>query len=247
MNPKDIIHSSWQPLMSLLHQDPLLHLSSEILPNIRFYPEKENIFKVFRMPLQNIKVVILGQDPYHGPEQATGLAFAVNREIPAPPSLKNIYKEVCTTTGLMKFDHQVNEIPVGWKTLEHWEKQGVFLLNTALTVEASNPNSHAKEWEFFTKKAVQYIAYNKPAIWLLWGRQAQNYTICMNSKSLVHVDKYNSSTIEHIPTSEDFNYILKAAHPAAESYRENAGFYGKNHFNLVNKILSKKRQQLINW
>ena len=242
MNPTEQFHPSWEPLFRLLHQGLLAELSANILPNCIYYPQKENIFRVFKMPLNKIKVVILGQDPYHGPGQANGLAFAVNENILIPPSLKIISQEIDKEDGAMH-DSLLNE----WRELEHWEQQGVFLLNTALTVESTKPGSHIIYWEEFISKVITFIASNQPCIWLLWGKKAQSYTIKIPHKTIFNVKNYSKETIEGVPSSPYFNYILKAAHPAAECYQSNAGFLGCNHFYYVNRILMKNNQEQINW
>lgn len=245
MNPTEQFHPSWEPLFRLLHQGLLAELSANILPNCIYYPQKENIFRVFKMPLNNIKVVILGQDPYHGPGQANGLAFAVNENIISPPSLKIIYKELRSlnaSQGISQVDVSQKE-----RTLEHWEEQGIFLLNTALTVESTKPGSHITYWEEFISKVITFIASNQPCIWLLWGKKAQSYTTYIPHKTIFNVKNYSKETIEGVPSSPYFNYILKAAHPAAECYQSNAGFLGCNHFYYVNRILMKNNQEQINW
>lgn len=247
MKPTDLIHESWKPLMWLLNQDEMLRLNTEVLPTSIYYPPKEQIFRVFQKPLSEIKVVILGQDPYPTPGNANGLAFAVNENINPPYSLKTIYKEVATSTGLMLPDHEVNDIPISWKTLEHWEQQGVFLLNTALTVESGKPGSHLKYWEAFIKQVIYFIAQNQPCIWLLWGKKAQSAITYMPKNKLFNVRGYNKETINQIPANPYTNYILRASHPAAEAYSKDAGFLGCNHFHFVNKILERNSLKTINW
>jgi uracil-DNA glycosylase len=242
MNIIEQFHPSWEPLFRFLHQGLLAELSANVLPNCIYYPQKENIFRVFRMPLNKIKVITLGQDPYHGPGQANGLAFAVKENIKTPPSLEIIAREL-SDEGL-KDSHNYD---TPWKTLEHWEEQGIFLLNTALTVESTKPGSHLKYWEEFISKVISFIALNQPCIWLLWGKKAQSYTVHIPNKTIFNVKNYSKETIEGIPSSTHFNYILKAAHPAAECYQSNAGFLGCNHFYYVNRILMKNNQEQINW
>lgn len=239
MNPTDLFHESWKPIMNLLFQEPLNELRNEILPNSLFYPEKHNIFRVFKMPVEDIKVVILGQDPYHGPKQANGLAFAVNREVPIPPSLRIIQSEL--GEGIEWYKEE-------WRTLEHWESQGVFLLNTALTVEAGKPASHLKYWEDFIKRVVNFISSRHSCVWLLWGRKAQVFSLSMLSNSQFNVDKHTMELLEQVPIAPHFNYILTAAHPAAEVYSNSpAGFIGCNHFTKANKILMKQKKKPIIW
>jgi uracil-DNA glycosylase len=249
MKPTDKIHFSWLPLLTgLLNQEEMLRLNQEVLPTSIYYPEKQNIFRVFQKPVSEIKVVILGQDPYPTPGNANGLAFAVNSDIKVPVSLKNIYKELENEKLLNQtLSHTLNEYNPEWKTLEHWEEQGVFLLNTALTVESGKPGSHLKYWEDFTKKVIWYIASTNPCIWLLWGKKAQMFISNMPKKTLFDVKNYSKETIKDVPNSPYMNYILRAAHPATESYSSNAGFFGCNHFSYVNTILEKKSLNKINW
>ena len=133
------IHPDWDFIKGLLNTEPLLTLKNEILPNVKYYPAKENIFKVFEMPLSSIKVVVLGMDPYFTPHDAIGRAFAVSQVTRIPPSLRNIQKEINDEGFVTDIDN--------WKTLEHLEEQGVFLLNTALTVQSGIAGSHLKYWE----------------------------------------------------------------------------------------------------
>ena len=242
MKPTDIIHPSWMPLLhGELNQDIMLKLNHEILPNSVYHPKKEQIFRVFQKPLQDIKVVILGQDPYPTPGNANGLAFAINENCNMPVSLKNITKELVNNYPL--------SIPFAgdWKTLEHWEEQGIFLLNTALTVESGNAGSHLKYWESFTKRVIWYISSFNPSIWLLWGKKAQSFSVNIPKSKKFEVKNYSKETINQIPINTDWNYILNAAHPAAEAYSKDAGFFGCNHFYFVNKILDLQGQKQINW
>lgn len=246
MNPTDIIDESWNPIKSLLFQSPLKELNEEVLGQVKCYPEKENIFRVFRMPLNKIRVVILGQDPYHGPGQASGLCFAVNSDVKVPPSLRIIQKEVFKDSpDLLKV---MPTMDTNWKTLEHWEDQGVFLLNTALTVEASKPGSHLKYWENFIKRVVFYITSNHQAVWLLWGKKAQSFTSVMDSKRIYNANPYKGDLIKDIPIHPDYNYLLSASHPAAELYSGgNGGFSGCNHFAYANEILKRQGKKQIIW
>jgi uracil-DNA glycosylase len=249
-NPLDRVHPSWKPLLSYLNHEPLLSLNTEILPNTTFYPAKENIFRVFETPLNQIKTVILGQEPYHGAGQANGLAFSVNENISVPPSLQIIYKQLAQENNWAikgDFIKGITEVPTSFKTLEHWKEQGVFLLNTGLTVEANLPGSHLKYWNNFIRATINYIAINNPCNWLLWGKQAQSFTVNMPVKSLFEVIGYDRTLIEEIPLSPYFNYIFKASHPAAECYRKGAGFLGCDHFYLSNRVLDKLGKQTINW
>lgn len=245
MRPTDKIHHSWDSIKYVFNTEKFLHFRNEILPNCISYPKKENIFNVFSTPLNKVKVVILGQDPYHGPNQATGLCFSVNSQIPISPSLRVIKKEILessfnTTWGISTLLTEEKE----WQTLEHWQQSGVFLLNTALTVESGKPGSHLKHWEYFTKIVISFLSTEQPCIWLLWGKKAQAYLPFIKDPFMV--DKYDDETIELIPNLSR-NYVFTASHPASEVYRENAGFLGCNHFRFANKILEKKNLEIINW
>lgn len=225
--------SSWDILKPLLYQEPLQTLN-KLLPNIKYYPEKENIFRVFKTKLSDIKVVILGQDPYPRPGDAIGLSF-VNGTDKIPPSLRIINQEL-EKEGFIDTN------------IHNWESQGVFLLNTALTVEAGNAGSHLNYWKNFTEACIRYISSENPCIWILWGRYAQQYEIFI--KNPVTID--NNSTedfIKDLPKDAGYNFILKSAHPANEIYSGGrGGFIGNNHFKLTNSILSlNKRDDIITW
>ncbi|MBE6208183.1 MAG: uracil-DNA glycosylase [Rikenellaceae bacterium] len=184
----------------------------------RIYPRGSNIFRAFdKCPLDKLKVVIIGQDPYHGPGQAHGLCFSVAEGVPHPPSLQNIFKEVAADIG--------TPIPVSGN-LDRWAEQGVLLLNAVLTVREHEAASHAgKGWEQFTDAVVRKIAERKQGVvYLLWGSYAQRKGAIAN------------------PTQ---NCILKAVHPSPLSaYR---GFLGCKHFSKANEYLISTGQTPINW
>lgn len=166
----------------------------------------------------SIKVVIIGQDPYYGNNQANGLAFSVNTGTIIPPSLKNIYKELS------------NDISPGYVfqsgSLNDWARQGVLLLNTILTVESGKPGSHSQiGWQLFTDKVIKVInEYLHGVIFLLWGSNAKSKSSIINEKK---------------------HYILQASHPSPLSaYR---GFFGCRHFSITNKILITEGKTPINW
>lgn len=233
MNIKNKIHEDWLPIMNLLHQEPLKTLSETILPNISYQPKADNIFKVFEVPINSIKVVILGQDPFPTPNDAIGLSF-INGINKIPVSLKNIFKEI--------IDSEASKV-INQYT---WQEQGVFLLNTALTVETGKAGSHLKYWEDFTKRVINHISINQPCIWLLWGKKAEKFMPYI--KDTFNASNYSKETIENIPVNSDWNYLLIAPHPAAEAYSGGtAGFFGCNHFYYTNKILSKLSKSIINW
>ena len=185
---------------------------------VRVFPEEKNVFNALELtPFKSVKVVILGQDPYHGFGQAHGLSFSVQKGTPLPPSLKNIYKELQEDIG--------GELPTEGD-LTHWAKQGVLLLNTVLTVEEGNANSHkGKGWERLTNRLIESLNELKhPVIFILWGKPAQ--------------DK------EKLITNPN-HVILKAPHPSPLSaYR---GFFGSKPFSRVNDILIQQGQTPICW
>lgn len=184
------------------------------------YPDYENIFKIFEIvPLNEIKVVIIGQDPYHGPGQAMGLSFSVPNGQEIPPSLVNIFKEI-------KLEYEDNfDLPKNGD-LTSWAKQGVFLLNNTLTVEAHKANSHKDYgWNEFTDNVIKYIdKQNFNKVFVLWGNFAKNKaTLIDNDNSL----------------------ILKSPHPSPLS--ANKGFFGNNHFKKINEYLKDNNLKEINW
>ena len=182
------------------------------------YPPHEEIFNAFKFtPLSNVKVVILGQDPYHEAGQAHGLAFSTPDGRPIPRSLKNIFKEINAEYGY--------PIPESG-CLEKWAKQGVFLLNTVLTVEDGNANSHSKcGWQTFTDNVIEILnKQNQPIVFLLWGKQAER------KKELI-------TNPNHL--------VLITSHPSPFSARR--GFLGCNHFKLANEFLKENNKEEIDW
>lgn len=182
------------------------------------YPPKEKIFNALKLTkYEDVKVVILGQDPYHGKNQAMGLSFSVEDIEPPPPSLKNIFKEINRSFGEYEFT-KGSLIPLA--------KQGVLLLNTVLTVEEKKPNSHKnKGWEIFTDEILKLLNnHEKPICFMLWGNFAiKKGSIIDNKKHL----------------------ILTAPHPSPLSFYR--GFLGCNHFLLANKFLKEHNRPIINW
>ena len=185
---------------------------------VRVFPEEKNVFNALELtPFESVKVVILGQDPYHGFGQAHGLSFSVQKGIPLPPSLKNIYKELQEDIG--------GNLPTEGD-LSHWAQQGVLLLNTVLTVEEGNANSHkGMGWERLTNRLIESLNELKhPVIFILWGKPAQD-----KEKLIINPN--------HV--------ILKAPHPSPLSaYR---GFFGSKPFSKVNDILIQQGQTPICW
>ena len=182
------------------------------------YPPYDEIFNAFRLtPLSNVKVVILGQDPYHEKGQAHGLAFSTPEGRPIPRSLKNIFKEITAEYGYPLPDSGC---------LEPWAKQGVFLLNTVLTVEDGNANSHSKcEWQTFTDNVIKVLnTQTQPIVYMLWGKQAEK------KKELI-------TNPNHL--------VLISSHPSPFSARR--GFFGCNHFKLANEFLKENKKEEIDW
>ena len=182
------------------------------------YPPADDIFNALHYtPLSEVKVVILGQDPYHGAGQAHGLCFSVKPDIETPPSLVNIYKELNSDLGCY--------IPNNGY-LTKWAKQGVLMLNTALTVREGKPNSHAnKGWEILTDRIISMVNEKKdPVVFLLWGRNAQNKEKLITNK-------------HHL--------ILKSAHPSPLSAYN--GFFGCKHFSKCNAFLKEHNLAEIDW
>lgn len=182
------------------------------------YPPKEDLFSVFRLcPYDNVKVVVLGQDPYHQPNQAHGLAFSVRKGVKVPPSLKNIYKE-------LKSDLDIDAPSHGY--LEEWAKQGVFLLNAIMSVEAGKAGSHRKKgWETFSDDVIQVLnAHEQPLVFLLWGNWAKEK--------------------EKLITNPN-HLILSAPHPSPLSAYQ--GFFGTKPFSTINAFLEEKGRGAIDW
>jgi uracil-DNA glycosylase len=193
-------------------------LAVEIKKGKKIYPKPAEYFAAFKYtPIDKVKVVILGQDPYHGPGQAHGLCFSVRPGVPAPPSLLNIFKEMKTDLGL--------EIPKHG-CLVSWAEQGVFLLNSVLTVEANKAGSHrGKGWEVYTDKVIEVLnGKSTPMVFILWGSYAQ-------SKGQI-IDRG-----KHL--------VLEGPHPSPlSSYR---GFFGCKHFSKANEFLIENGQVPVDW
>lgn len=224
-----IIDSSWHEYLQPLFDDKKMALTKQEVFKVKFLPDKQDIFKVFKMPIHDIKVVILGQDPYPKKGQANGLSFAVNKDIDIPPSLKIIHKEIIAE-GITS---------IADRTLEAWFKQGVFLLNSALTVQNGVSGSHLNYWHWFTKDVIKIISIqgNNP-IWLMWGAKAKGYIGFIHSYYKWHNTFKGNS----------YNYVLEADHPAAETYPSSKyKFSGCNHFVLCNNILREMNKSPINW
>lgn len=183
------------------------------------YPPREQVFEALKLtPLEQVKVVILGQDPYHGPGQAHGLCFSVQAGVKPPPSLMNMYKELAQDISNFDIPEHGN--------LTSWAEQGVLLLNTVLTVEKGKAHSHAKwGWETFTDAVIEAVnQHQEGVVFLLWGSHAQ--------KKGRHID-----TTRH--------HVLNAPHPSPLSaYR---GFFGCGHFSQANELLEQQGKAPVNW
>ena len=196
----------------------LINFVKDEYKNHTVYPPGPKIFNAFEhCNFDNIKVVIIGQDPYHGPNQANGLCFSVNDGIPSPPSLKNIFKEIKEDIG--------KPLPQNGN-LERWADQGVLMLNAILTVRENSPGSHqGKGWEEFTDQVIKIVNdVNEHKVFILWGAYAQKKGAIINPK-------------KHL--------ILKAAHPSPFSAHH--GFFGCKHFSQTNKYLEDNKEQPIKW
>ncbi|WP_343744093.1 uracil-DNA glycosylase [Chitinophaga sp.] len=217
------IEDSWKEVLKdefnkTYFAEIVMHLKHEKALGKTIYPAGNNIFNAFQQtPFDKVKVVILGQDPYHGPGQAHGLSFSVPDGIKPPPSLGNIYKEMQTDLGL--------EIPTSGN-LTKWAEHGVLLLNAFLTVRASEPASHSKiGWENFTDAVIRKISDMKNnVVFLLWGRFAQDKQILIDATR---------------------HHILKAAHPSP--FSANNGFFGCKHFSKTNELLLKAGIEPVDW
>ena len=218
---KKILDNDWQDLLEEefqkeYYQNLRKFLISEY-KNKTIYPPKKDVFNAFRLNYKDVKVVILGQDPYHGPNQAHGLAFSVNKGVKVPPSLINIYKELNDDLGCF--------IPNNG-FLEDWAKQGVLLLNTVLTVRAHEANSHRNMgWEHFTDKIISLLnAKNDPIVFILWG---------------------NPSIAKRNLITNKIHYIITSPHPSPLSAFR--GFFGSKPFSKTNDFLKSVNKSPINW
>jgi uracil-DNA glycosylase len=217
------IEPSWKEVLSEEFKKPYFkqiaeHLKTEKAQGKTIYPPGSQIFHAFEAtPFDELKVVILGQDPYHGPKQAHGLSFSVQKGVPPPPSLINIFKELHEDVGA-PIPKQGN--------LEKWAKQGVLLLNASLTVRAGEPMSHAKlGWEKFTNTVIEKVSDLKEhVVFVLWGRFAQE------KKTLIDEKKH---------------LIIKSAHPSPLSAKN--GFFGSRPFSKINTYLMKNGIDPIDW
>jgi uracil-DNA glycosylase len=221
-NVKPVIDESWkEQLIEQFNASYFAELKQFIVAEKKqyvIYPPAKDIFAAFNhTPFDKVKVVIIGQDPYHGPNQANGLCFSVADGIKPPPSLVNIFKELNSDIN-MPFPTSGN--------LEKWAKQGVLLLNATLTVRKSQAGAHQKKgWEQFTDAAIKQLSANRTGlVFLLWGRFAQN------KAALIDASKH---------------HILKTTHPSPFSAHN--GFLGSKHFSKANELLEKQGITGVDW
>ncbi len=220
-----MLEKSWRSLLDEEVKKPYIadlkqYLEQEVKEGKVVYPPMDEVFAAFRYaPFEKVKVVIVGQDPYHGPNQAEGLCFSVKPGIKIPPSLKNIYRELIEDVGITMPTHG---------SLVSWAKQGVLLLNATLTVRQGEPKSHyGHGWETFTDKVIGELSKREdPLVFLLWGRSAAE----------------KCDTI--LDRCEHPHAVFKAAHPSPYS-AEN--FFGCRHFSKANECLAKWGKEPIDW
>lgn len=217
-----MIGNSWDEILKYeykkkYYKELLNYIESEYSAKT-VYPPKDKIFNAFKMtPFNKVKVVIIGQDPYHQPHQAEGLSFSVSNEVIKPPSLKNIFKELENDLSIPFPEHN---------SLTNWAKEGVLLLNSVLTVEESKPTSHKnKGWEIFTDKVIEKLNLNNnPIVFILWGEFAkQKQNLITNKK----------------------HKIITSPHPSPFSARR--GFFGSKPFSRANEFLKENNIKEINW
>lgn len=219
---KKILENDWAPLLEDEFTKPYYIELREFLKNEyasrTIYPKMQDIFNALHYtPFQQVKAVILGQDPYHGPNQAHGLSFSVLPEVGQPPSLRNIFKELQNDIGCTPPNH-------GY--LVNWAKQGVLLLNTVLTVRQGQAHSHrGMGWENFTNRVIEILnEKDKPIVYILWGAAAQK------KQDLIDTSKH---------------YIIKSPHPSPLSAHR--GFFGSKPFSKANMLLKESGQEEIDW
>jgi len=220
VNPQ--IEESWREALNAEFQSPYFKELKEFLiaerERFTLYPPGRQIFHAFQLtPFHSVRVVLLGQDPYHGAGQAHGLCFSVPGGVAQPPSLVNIFKEIRNDLGFPVPSHG---------NLEKWARQGVLLLNATLTVRAGQPGSHQKKgWETFTDAVIRLLSDKRVGlVFLLWGKFAQE------KEALIDTNRH---------------YVLKAAHPSP--YSASNGFFGCRHFSRTNEILSRHGLEPVDW
>lgn len=220
VNPK--IHPSWlNRLQNEFNSDYFKELTDFLTKErseFQIYPDSEATFEAFNLtPFENVKVVILGQDPYHGPNQAHGLSFSVKKGVKQPPSLKNIFKELSNDLNISPPEHG---------DLTNWAKQGVLLLNATLTVKAQTPGSHQKKgWEKFTDRVISIISEEREnLVFVLWGKYAQDKGAVIDSKK---------------------HFIISSPHPSP--FAAHRGFFESKPFSKTNDFLQSKGINPVDW
>lgn len=215
------MHESWKPFLNSEFNKPyfkeLANFLHEQYDKKVIFPKKTQVFRAFTTDLNNVTVVILGQDPYHTPGSAHGLAFSVPDTQPIPPSLVNIYKEI---------DNEYGSHANKTGNLKSWQDQGVLLLNNVLTVEAHRAGSHRGHgWETFTEAVIKYLDKTRPhLVFMLWGRDARNKAPLINRE-------------KHL--------VLESPHPSPLS--AHSGFFGNGHFKSANAFLKQNHLTEIKW
>lgn len=228
----NLIGNSWDEILKDEFEEEYFKNLTEFLKKERaskiIYPPKGEVFTALRLTLPDeVKAVILGQDPYINPGEAHGLAFSVKSSVKLPPSLRNIFQEITADIGgASENTTAAGSTGESSGNLERWARQGVLLLNAVLTVEAGKSNSHSgRGWEKFTDHIIKYLgARENPTVFILWGRNAQN------KESLINKDRH---------------LVLKSAHPSPLS--AHSGFFGCKHFSQANKFLERQGIATINW
>jgi uracil-DNA glycosylase len=223
MEKQLVMEKGWFEVLKDEFQKPYMRdlqdfLQKEYNQKKVIFPPREKIFNAFCItPYDKVKVVIVGQDPYHNPHQAMGLSFSVEKEVTIPPSLKNIFKEVEDEFSIT--------LPKKHGSLEGWARQGVLLINATLTVEKNSPKSHyGKGWETFTDSVIRVLASRKdPIVFLLWGKSAQ----------------------EKCSFIQEPHLKLESPHPSP--YSAHQGFLGNGHFLKANAFLEKVGKKPIDW
>ncbi len=218
------IHPSWQKLLNSEFEKPYFkRIANTLLSDTEngkiIYPNENQIFEAFNLtPFHEIKVVILGQDPYHGEGEANGLCFSVNEGVKIPPSLRNIFKEL--STDISGFEKPIHG------NLQNWSKQGVLLINTSLTVIKDQANSHSKiGWQQFTNKIIESISnQNEKIVFILWGKNAHDKMEFINPNK---------------------HFIIKTVHPSPLS--ASRGFFGSKPFSKTNEFLLANNKTSIEW
>lgn len=211
--------SSWHEFLATQSDlDTIVETIDKEAQSKTIFPSPANVFRVFETHPENIKVVILGQDPYYNVGQANGLAFSVNDDVPAPRSLKNIFKELKSDLGVLRTNPNLTD----------WHEQGVFLLNTALTVPEKEPNAHKKLWTRFTNDLLDYLTKVNPDIlYIMWGGNAKEHGLRIEQE--LHCN----------------DKILYSSHPSPLSARHS--FFGSKPFSGVNSQLKRQGKSPIKW